>query len=74
MIAWYITLGVIVIGLAAWAFFFRGAEQLVELPGLFKTPPKDVHHVQIYFIAMLAGGTIALVLLFLGQFPKVSAP
>lgn len=73
VIAWYVTLALLMTGLGTWVFFLRGAEQLVELPGLFKTPP-DLRLVQIYFLVMLVAGAIGLTFLFLGRFTVPSGP
>jgi hypothetical protein len=72
VIAWYVSVVVLWILTAAWLFFMRGAEQLIEHPGLLNLPSQNPRVVKAFFLLSLAGGIIALSMMVLGKVPTIT--
>lgn len=53
-----------------WLFFKNGAQMLVDYPGMFRTDFKSPRAVKIFFLACLAGGIFAVVLMFKMDIPS----
>ena len=51
-----------------WMFGRRGAEQLVRHPGLIRPPFNSVGAIKALWIASVAGGIIAIAVIYLGDF------
>ncbi len=60
VVAFYITVVALWIATFYWLFFRRGAEALLEYPGLLNIPIKRPWAVKVYFLLCLAGGVVGL--------------
>jgi hypothetical protein len=69
VIAWYLSIVIVWILTVAWLFFMRGAEQLVEHPGLFNLPSQDPRMLKAIFLIGGAAGIIILSMMALGLVP-----
>lgn len=69
VIAWYVSFVILWILTAAWLFFMRGAEQLIEHPGIFNFSSQNPRAVKATFLLAVAGGIIILSMMALGLAP-----
>jgi hypothetical protein len=53
-----------------WLFARRGAEFLVEHPGLLRGNPKSPAMIRVFYCLMVAGGVVALRLMFFADIPE----
>lgn len=60
VIAFYATVAALWIATFNWMFFHRGAEALVEYPGLLNLPINRPWAVKVLFLVCLAAGVVAL--------------
>lgn len=72
-IAWYCTIALLWILNLVWLFFLRGAETLVEHPGIFNFPTSNPRMIKILFLISTLGGAVAMIMMFLGDFPTPAA-
>jgi hypothetical protein len=67
VVAWYVSVVAVWILAAYWLFFRRGAEQLIEYPGLLNLPTKSPWLVKLMFVVCLAGGIAGLAAMIFGN-------
>jgi hypothetical protein len=60
VVVWYLALVALWIATIVWLFFQRGAEQLVEHPGLFTSADTSPWMIKAGFLICLAGGVMGL--------------
>jgi hypothetical protein len=53
-------------------FAMRGAEQLIEYPGLLNLPSQNPLFIKAFFLITVVAGVIAMSLIALGKFPITS--
>ncbi len=53
-----------------WLFARRGAEFLVEHPGLLRSTPKNPTSIRFFYCLMVAGGLAGLLFIFFTDFPE----
>jgi hypothetical protein len=73
VIAWYVSIVILWILSSTWLFAMRGAEKLIEHPGLLNLPSQSPFVIKAFFLVCLAGGVIALTMIALGKLPAVSS-
>jgi len=59
-IAWYVVVVALWIASIYWIFFRRGAETLIEYPGLLNLPSQKPWVVKFFILVCLAGGIAGL--------------
>ena len=69
VVAWYASVVILWLLSAAWLFFMRGAEQLIEHPGLLNLPSQNPRVVKAFFLLCLAGGLVGLSIMLFGEAP-----
>lgn len=71
VLAWYLSVVVIWVLAIVWIFFMRGAEMLSEHPGLLNVPSQSPGAIKFFVLVCIAGGAIALTMVFLEQIPAI---
>jgi hypothetical protein len=70
VLAWHATAVVLwVVGLI-WLFFRGGAQFIIDHPGILNFNPTRPIHVQLWYLACLAGGVAGEVMMWSGFFPQ----
>ena len=67
VIAWFVTVIGLWILTFIWLFFRRGAETLIEHPGLLNLPVSSPWAIKIIFLVSVSGGIIAVTAMLLGN-------
>ena len=67
VIAFYVSVVTVWILMFYYLFFRRGAEELIEHPGLLNFPVQKPIVIKTFFLISLAGGIVALTLMILGK-------
>jgi hypothetical protein len=71
VLAWFGVVIVIWILGFYWLFARRGAEFLVEHPGLLQGAPQDPDWIRRLYVVCVAGGVVALIAMFFVDFPPL---
>ena len=70
VLAWFGTLIVLWLLGFYWLFARRGAEFLVEHPGLLNGEPKNPNMIRVFYCLSVAGGIAGLCFMFFANIPK----
>jgi hypothetical protein len=73
VIAWHLTLIALWIAGFVWLFFLGGGQFVVDHPGLGNVNPTKPIQVQLWYLACVAGGVVAEVMMWSGFFAGVGA-
>jgi hypothetical protein len=70
VLAWFgVVIGLWILGFH-WLFARRGAELLVEHPGLLSGDPKSPAMIRVLYCLMVAGGILGLLVMFIADIPE----
>jgi hypothetical protein len=72
VLAWFgVVVGLWIVGFY-WVFARRGAEFLIEHPGLLSNCPKSPAMVRLLYCFMVGGGIVGLIVLFVADIPGLT--
>jgi hypothetical protein len=69
VVAWFVTVVMLWALTIIWLFFRRGAEQLIEYPGMLNLPSRNPWVIKAYFLLCLAGGIVGLCAMIFNDIP-----
>lgn len=71
VLAWFGVIGALCLLGFHWLFARRGAEFLVEHPGLLRGIPQSPAMIRLFYCLMVAGGVVALGFMFFADLPDL---
>jgi fermentation-respiration switch protein FrsA (DUF1100 family) len=70
VLAWYASVVALWILTAVWVFLMRGAEQLIQYPGLLNLPSQNPRMIKAFFALSLIGGIVGMGMMFFTALPS----